>query len=305
MNWLKLVRFPNLFTIVADVLMVALVFSLPWEWMLLAGLGSVAVYMAGMVLNDVHDYAEDCQWRPERPLPSGKITLSAARQGGWGLLLAGWCGFLAASQLAGTWYPAGMATLLAGSVVAYNSSLKSTPIGPFLMGLCRGLNLVALMSFAPEWLDFSTPFWRIPVGITCYILGLTWFARAETEGADRPGTIWLIGSVLVMAGGLGLFYPYVSELMAWNPGRVIPLLLAEPWRWSILVMFLMVFLTFRCTMAIFDSPQRVRRMVKQAIFTIFLIDAGVVLVSCGLPASLLILALLIPASVSGRWIASS
>lgn len=305
MNWLKLTRFPNVFTMVADVLMVALLFSLPWEWMFLAGLGSVALYMAGMVLNDVHDYAEDCQWRPERPLPSGKITLSAARVGGYGLLLGGWCGFLAASLLAGVWYPVLTATLLAGCILAYNSSWKSTPVGPVLMGLCRGLNLVALMSFAPESLDFSAPFWRIPAGITCYILGLTWFARAETEGEDRPAALWLVGSVLVMAGGLGLFYPYVSELTAWNPAWVIPLLLAEPWRWSILVMFLMVFLTFRCTMAIFDSPQRVQRMVKQVIFTIFLLDAGIVLVSCGLPASLLVLVMLLPASVMGKWIASS
>ena len=41
------------------------------------------LYMAGMVLNDVYDFEVDARRRPERPLPSGRIT--ARRALAWGL----------------------------------------------------------------------------------------------------------------------------------------------------------------------------------------------------------------------------
>ena len=42
-----------------------------------------------MVLNDVFDLEIDRRERPERPLPSGRVSLRAARLLGWTLLVLG------------------------------------------------------------------------------------------------------------------------------------------------------------------------------------------------------------------------
>ena len=49
----------------------------------------VALYAAGMVLNDVCDVELDRRERPERPLPSGDVSVAAAALAGVALLAAG------------------------------------------------------------------------------------------------------------------------------------------------------------------------------------------------------------------------
>jgi len=90
--WAQLVRVPNVFTVVADVTMGFLFVreSLrPFTLYLLALFASIALYWAGMVLNDVCDYEQDLRERSERPLPSGRVDLRTAKTVGWGLLLLG------------------------------------------------------------------------------------------------------------------------------------------------------------------------------------------------------------------------
>ena len=85
MPWLRLLRLPNLFTAPGDSLagyFLASAFignktvSL-WTIVLLA-VTSVFIYAFGVVMNDLVDYKEDCINRPERPLPSGKISRQRA-----------------------------------------------------------------------------------------------------------------------------------------------------------------------------------------------------------------------------------
>src|SRR3990172_6167608 len=96
-DWLELIRVPNVFTAMADVAM-GFFFVMPaaaefdGSDALTLGLliaASSLLYSAGMALNDVCDYEEDCRERPERPLPSGRITRRAAAWLGVGLLIAG------------------------------------------------------------------------------------------------------------------------------------------------------------------------------------------------------------------------
>ena len=44
---------------------------------------STLLYAGGVALNDVYDVDIDRQERPERPIPSGRISLAAARRLGW------------------------------------------------------------------------------------------------------------------------------------------------------------------------------------------------------------------------------
>ena len=92
LDWARLVRLPNVFTVVADIVMGFLFVrpSLQPIGLFLLALGaSVSLYWAGMVLNDFFDFEQDLRQRPQRPLPSGRIGRRAALLTGWGLLALG------------------------------------------------------------------------------------------------------------------------------------------------------------------------------------------------------------------------
>ena len=145
--YLQLVRLPNVFTAAADSLA---------GWLLVGGglaafdrwlplsAASMAIYAAGIALNDVFDYAIDLEERPGRPLPSGRVSRRFAAWLGGILLALGPC--LAA--LSGSWSSLAVALALVACVLGYNAGLKRTVLGPEVMGACRGLNLLLGMSQA-------------------------------------------------------------------------------------------------------------------------------------------------------------
>ena len=57
----------------------------PWKRFTWLGTGVTLLYIAGMFLNDACDAAFDRRYRPERPIPAGRISRRAV----WGLGLAG------------------------------------------------------------------------------------------------------------------------------------------------------------------------------------------------------------------------
>src|SRR5262245_27933466 len=90
--WLQLMRLPNVFTAAADVMMGFLVThgSLqPTSHFALLAAASCLLYLSGMVLNDVFDADVDANERPDRPIPSGRITKLAAAACGLALLSSG------------------------------------------------------------------------------------------------------------------------------------------------------------------------------------------------------------------------
>ena len=137
-----------------------------WQWMqwwdswtlAMLLLASSLLYIAGVVLNDVFDLEIDRQERPERPLPSGRISLAGARRLGWNLLFSGVLAGTATGFFVGHLRPGIIAALLAICIVLYDAWLKRTPIGPLAMGACRMLNVFLGMTvmdaaFGPEqWL---------------------------------------------------------------------------------------------------------------------------------------------------------
>ncbi|MDV9201913.1 UbiA family prenyltransferase, partial [Streptomyces sp. Wh19] len=78
-TYAELVRAPAAITVPGDVVAGALAAGRPGIRRT-TGLAasSVALYWAGMALNDWADRAEDATERPERPIPSGRLTPSAA-----------------------------------------------------------------------------------------------------------------------------------------------------------------------------------------------------------------------------------
>src|SRR5205807_5536293 len=93
-TYAQLVRLPNLFTAFADILLGALATGSVRErrdQIALLLIASGCLYCGGMVWNDFFDIEQDRRERPDRPLPSGRISRVAAGWLGVGLLLAGCC----------------------------------------------------------------------------------------------------------------------------------------------------------------------------------------------------------------------
>ncbi|MDO4576090.1 MAG: UbiA family prenyltransferase [Planctomycetia bacterium] len=304
--WFQLIRLPAVFTLLADTLMAAFVVQslrpeVPTAGLVAAGIGAVFAYLAGMILNDVHDYPEDCVLRPERVLPSGKISLADAKRAGYVCLILGLAGFgIAATRMpengAFVFLPALFLTLC---ILAYNTRLKETFCGPFLMGACRGFQIQAILGFTA---GMKVSLGLVPLAIATYITGLTFFARGETHAAKRPGPFAMLLSVLLMTAGVGMLYPLVEGMPA---EQVVVLLAAEPWRWTMLIVFLAVMVFFRGIAATFAGPVAVRQMVKRSLFNLFFLDAAITFALCGLPCACVILALMIPASLAGRSISAT
>jgi len=293
MAWSRLVRLPNVFTAAADVTMGLLVVHadrLPAAVPVIALLigCSALLYVSGVVLNDYFDRHLDAQQRPERPLPSGKISPAAAAVVGWAALLGGVLLACCATVAAGQQRPAVTALLLAGAIVAYNRHLKATFAGPLVMGVCRGLNALLGMSVADG--PLADEHLLIATALATYIAGVSWLARNET---GVPSRTHMTLAMLVMLSGVGLLacLPQLSD----QPNR---LLLAQPQRWQLLVAVLVVMIGWRTLWAVIEATTlRIRRAVSQAIVSLVVLDAAACFALRDLRCAMFVLLLLLPVLV--------
>ena len=146
-GYLRLARPANLPTAAADVLagvaisgvLTGISLNVDWNtskmWdMALLVFSSVFLYAAGVILNDVFDFKLDKVERPERPIPSGLISVrSAAVFGGVLMNLGVLFSFLVGSV-------SGMVAVTLGlSILLYDAFGKHHSFfGPLTMGICRG-----------------------------------------------------------------------------------------------------------------------------------------------------------------------
>lgn len=300
-SYLELMRLPNVFTAMADVAMGFLFVKplvSPWDprdsWTLaLLMVASSLLYIAGVVLNDVFDLETDRTERPERPLPSGRVSLWAARWLGWKLLVLGVLSGVSGGFIMGQLHPGVVAALLATCILLYDAWLKRTPVGPVAMGGCRMLNVLLGMSAlgAPLLADC----WLVAGGIGVYVAGVTWFARRE---ADTSSRLQLALSTIVMALGIAM--------LAWFPSwsdRVMSVIQLDPRHWYLLVGTLGLLIVWRCCWAVIEPVSaRVRMAVAQCVLSIVMLDAVACYAVRGVAWACLILALLVPAMFLGRWI---
>ncbi len=297
--YLELLRAPNLFTSMADVAMgylfVQTTSAPDARTLALLLLASTLLYAAGVVLNDVFDFSRDVSQRPDRPLPSGRISPAVARWLGWELLLLGvavaW--LIAFLTTTGHLYPGLVGSLLAGCIVLYDAGLKRTPLGPTAMGACRMLNVLLGMSVtAAPW---HAAHWMVAGGIGIYIAGVTWLARTESRESSRLHLGLATG---VMMAGIALLACYGGQ------GREVGTQLLG--RFQLLMAILGALIAWRCFRAVMEPiPLRVQMAVKQGILSLVVLDAAVCYVARGTVEAVMILLLLAPAIALGRWIHST
>ena len=98
---------------------------------------------AGNVINDYFDYNIDLVNKPERPIPSGRISLKNGKNYAYLLFLAGTvCGFLI-SFLTDNWIPFIIVILADAILYLYAYKLKATPlIGNLAVGFMTGFGFV-------------------------------------------------------------------------------------------------------------------------------------------------------------------
>lgn len=303
--WLELVRLPNVFTLAADVLAGWLLthdWFAPWLPLLLVMCTSVSLYWAGMVLNDVYDLAADTRERPGRPLPSGRITLASARRAGYGLLLLGVALGCAAGVASGQASPSLLAGLLGITVVAYDRILKNTVVGPFAMGGCRTLNLLLAMCTATggEVPPLHAVHWLVAGGLGVYVAGVTWLARRE---AERSGRAQIVAAMAILACGLAML-AWIPRLdLAELPELSRPVMAAKLGsRWFAWWGVMGILILWRPLRAIIDpSPRQVQQAVRQLLLSLIMLDAVAAFAVRGVEAACIVLLLLIPAILLGRW----
>ena len=294
---LQLLRLPNVFTAVADVAMGFLVTHgdlQPIGLFALLVAASCQLYLAGMVLNDVFDAQVDAIERPDRPIPSGRVSLRQATALGWGLLVSGsLCGWLA-SFVAGDWRPGAIATLLAACVVLYDRTLKRTPLAPLFMGACRTLNVLLGMSLAAgSWVPAE---WAIAIGIGVYIVGVTIFARTEARASSRSR---LLTGTIVLLAGMAL----VASVPRWlrledDLGLYIPTR-----NWYLFWAVVAAMIAWRCVAAVVQpTPRNVQTAVRNAVQSIIVLDAAVCFGLAGPVWGIAVLLLLIPTAVLTQWL---
>jgi len=302
MAYLRLVRIPNVFTAVADVMMGFLLTHTslaPWSVFLPLAASSCLIYMAGMVLNDVFDHEVDAVERPERPIPSGQIGLGTARWLGFEMLLIGVAMAWLASSLSGQFASGIVALLLATAVIGYDAWLKRTPVGPVAMGTCRMLNVLLGASAAGGLAHLV--YWWIALGIGIYIVGVTWFARTE---ARESNSVALAAGLSVALTGIAVLggFPFLID----NALPAIEQLRLPHTAWLILIGMLAFSIGRRAVSAVFDpTPAKVQAAVKLCILTLIVLDAAVVLAVRGPFWGICVLALLVPTVLLGQWFRST
>ncbi|MGW4461573.1 SCO3242 family prenyltransferase [Micromonospora sp. NPDC004704] len=175
----------------------------------LAG-ASVLLYWAGMAANDWADRHLDAVERPERPIPSGRISPGTAFGVSAGLTAAG----LALAGLTGGRRALAVAVPLAGAIWAYDVKAKNTAAGPAVMAACRGLDVLLGATG-------GKPLRAVPAAVTvaAHTYTVTELSRREVSGADRTlPRVTLAGTAVVAAAAVT--GPRRTGWRAWIPAAL-------------------------------------------------------------------------------------
>lgn len=243
-----------------------------WEPLLLV-LASVFLYAGGVTLNDVFDADLDTVERPERPIPSGRVSLKQAKILGYSLLLVGVLSAFVAQTVCGI-----VAVALATAILSYDKYSKHHPIiGPLNMGVCRGLNLlmgILYLNTLEYW-----PYTLIPVA---FIFAITMISRGEVHGNNKTNILIAAGLyALVVMAVVVMHHTYAKN----------------EW-WYLPFIFFFAFLVYLPLFKAYqvNSPDNIKKAVKSGVIAIIILDAALAVGFSNVIFGLLVL-LLLPLSI--------
>ena len=182
-------------------------------WLLFATSG---LYAGGVVFNDVFDAGLDAVERPERPIPSGRSSLTGAIGFGSALLIGGVLAATQVSEVSG-----GIAAFIALAALLYDWKSKHfTWWGPLNMGLCRSANLLLGVSIVPALILKLSVIYLFPL---IYIGAITAISQGEVHGGtSKKGwmAVGLLGLVVLIVIALPLL-GYTFNLILSLPFLVV------------------------------------------------------------------------------------
>ncbi|AZD82167.1 UbiA family prenyltransferase [Pseudomonas chlororaphis] len=222
-TWLTLGRVSNLPTVWTNALAAALLASsvtalappssLVWSLLLVA---LSALYLAGMLLNDLLDADWDQRHQNPRPIVLGLVSRTQVSLATTALLLLALLSLLGLSQLIAQprWLLASAGLLLL-FILAYNLLHKKHPHSVWLMGGCRSalyLTAAASLAMPPQ------PLWLCAALLGVYIAGLTYLARQEHKNqllSRLPLLLMLSPLALVAYADNGVFWLVLLLWLGW------------------------------------------------------------------------------------------
>lgn len=291
-TYLELVRLPNLFTAVGDIvagyLIVSRGLTVSWRDLIILALASVCLYAGGVVLNDYFDRDIDAVERPERPIPSGRIHERDVLKLGFRLLGLG-CVFAV-----GVGVPSLIvALLLACTIVLYDAKGKRIEyVGSANMGACRFLNVVLGATGASGAAAFQLETWLwfvLPAAflVFLYISAVTLLATGEVWGGNRIISSLVFGSVAVVIGGV-LWLGFSDRLV-------------EPvYSFPFLAVFAVATLGVIGRVVKEPAAPNIRVAIKTCVLSLLLLDAAIAAGAGGIGFGIGVAALIIPALYAAR-----
>jgi len=284
--YLELMRPANIVTAFADILAgfavaggviiftgEAALFSHEGLWWLL--LSTFGLYGGGVVFNDVFDAELDAVERPERAIPSGRVTKFQASLLGTLLHLIGVITAFQVNQTAGF-----IAITIAMLTIIYDSKAKhSVVFGPLFMGLCRGGNLLLGVSIVPGILFQSWFLAFIPI---VYIASITLISRGEVSGGNKMHGYIAVGMLTTVMIALLIF----AVIPEYRLLTALPFLLLFAW---------MVFPAY-LNAAINPEALTIKNAVKRGVLSLIFLNSVIAAGFSGLILGLIV-ALLFPISL--------
>lgn len=186
----ELIRLPAALTVPGDALAGAAAAGTLRGWRPAAlAASSVCMYWAGMALNDYADRDLDQHERPERPIPSGRVSPRTALRVAGGLTGAG-VALAACTGRSAACFAAGLAT----SVWTYDLAAKPSMAGPAVMGSARALDVLLGGAAAPRR--------ALPAALLMgvHTVGVTGLSRGEVHGSSPRAAAAAFGTTAAVAG---------------------------------------------------------------------------------------------------------
>jgi hypothetical protein len=278
----------NLITAVADILAGMAIAGLHFEtdnflWgsAVLLIISTIGLYGGGVVFNDVFDAELDAIERPERAIPSGRVSKQNASILGISLLFIGILTAFMVSQTSGI-----LAIIISFLALFYDRYGKHNNLfGPINMGLCRGVNLLLGISIINESIS---DWWWVSIVPIIYISAITMISRGEVHGGNK--------NHLYFAGFLYILVSIFQGYVAYSLGNIAL---------AILFILLHIFLIFKPLANAIVSPigQNIGKAVKAGVLSLIVMDAAWVAASGNWLLAILVVGLLPISMRIGKYFA--
>jgi 4-hydroxybenzoate polyprenyltransferase len=242
-----------------------------WWNLLWLSLSTIGLYGGGVAFNDIADAELDAVERPERPIPSGRVSKKGAIGMASLLLLGGIACAFQVNLEAGC-----LAIAIACCALLYDYWGKHQQVfGPINMGLCRSGNLLLGISVVPILLERN---WFLAFLPLVYVAAITIISRGEVHGKNR--------NALFLGAGM-----YTSIFVA------IFILAFEKSPGYLQILPFLAFLGYRLFPPLFQAiqtqePRYIGKSVKAAVLSLIVVNASIATAFSGWPIGLLILVLL-------------